>query len=67
MVRLNVNLNQETAEALKQIASEHNVSYTEAVRRAITVLKFIEDEQAEGRKVQTMDSNEKNKRELILM
>lgn len=67
MVRLNVNLNQETAEALKEIASEHNVSYTEAVRRAITVLKFIEDEQAQGRKVQTMDPNEKNKRELILM
>ncbi|WP_337446736.1 CopG family transcriptional regulator [Glutamicibacter nicotianae] len=62
-----MNLNKETAEALKQIAAEHNVSFTEAVRRAITVLKFIEDEQAEGRKVQTMDADEKNKRELILM
>lgn len=67
LVRLNVNLNQETAAALKDLAAKENISYTEAVRRAIAVFKFIEDEQAEGRKIQTMDANDRNKRELVLM
>ncbi|MFP5315617.1 MAG: ribbon-helix-helix protein, CopG family [Actinomycetes bacterium] len=67
LVRLNVNLNQETAAALKELAAKENISYTEAVRRAIAVFKFIEDEQAEGRKIQTMDANDRNKRELVLM
>jgi hypothetical protein len=67
LVRLNVNLNQETADALKALAAKENISYTEAVRRAIAVFKFIEDEQAEGRKIQTMDANDRNKRELVLM
>jgi hypothetical protein len=67
LTRLNVNLNQETAAALKEIAARENISLTEAVRRAIAIFKFVEDEQAEGRKIQTMDANESNKRELVLM
>jgi hypothetical protein len=67
LVRLNVNLNKETAAALKELADKQGISLTEAVRRSIALLKFIEDEQAEGRKIQTMDSDGKNKRELVLM
>lgn len=67
LVRLNVNLNKETAAALKELAEKQGISLTEAVRRAIALLKFIDDEQAEGRKIQTMDSDGKNKRELVLM
>lgn len=67
LVRLNVNLNKETAAALKELAAKQNVSLTEAVRRAIAVLKFVEEEQGEGRKIQTMDPDGKNKRELVLM
>jgi hypothetical protein len=67
LTRLNVNLNQETAAALKEIAARENISLTEAVRRAIAIFKFVEDEQAVGRKIQTMDANESNKRELVLM
>jgi hypothetical protein len=67
LVRLNVNLNQETAEALKEIAKKENISLTEAVRRAIAILKFVEEEQDRGRKIQTMDRDGKDKRELILM
>lgn len=67
LVRLNVNLNKETAAALREIADEQGVSYTEAVRRAIAIYKYVVDEQAAGRKIQTMDANEKNKRELVLM
>lgn len=67
LVRLNVNLNKETAAALKEIAEKQGISLTEAVRRAIALLKFIDEEQAEGRKIQTMEGDGKNKRELVLM
>lgn len=67
LVRLNVNLNKETAAALKELAEKQNISLTEAVRRAIALLKFVDEEQASGRKIQTMDPEGKNKRELVLM
>ncbi|WP_026541650.1 ribbon-helix-helix protein, CopG family [Paenarthrobacter nicotinovorans] len=67
LIRLNVNLNKETAAALKEIAAKENISLTEAVRRAIAILKFVEEEQDRGRKIQTMDQDGKDKRELILM
>lgn len=67
LVRLNVNLNQETADALKAVAAKENISLTEAVRRAIALLKFIEEEQDRGRKIQTMDREGRDKRELVLM
>lgn len=67
LVRLNVNLNKESAAALRELADTQGISFTEAVRRAIAVYKYVSDEQEQGRKIQTMDSKEKNKRELVLM
>lgn len=67
LVRLNVNLNKETAAALKELAAKQQISLTEAVRRAVAVLKFIDEEKSQGRKIQTMDSQERNKREVVLM
>lgn len=67
LVRLSVNLNKETADALKDMAREHGISFTEAVRRAISVYKFIDDEVHEGRKVHTLDADNKNVRELVMM
>jgi hypothetical protein len=67
LVRLNVNLNVETAAALRQIAEERDISFTEAVRRAISVYKFIDDETREGRRIQTTSSDRGDIRELVLM
>lgn len=67
LVRLNVNMNRETASALKALAEKQGISLTEAVRRAIAVFKFVDDEQSDGRKIQTMDAHDQNKRELVLM
>lgn len=67
LVRLSVNMNQDTAEALKEIADEAGISLTEAVRRAISVYKFVEDEIDKGRHVQTADEKGGNVRELVLM
>ena len=67
LVRLSVNMNPETAEALKEFASSKHLSYTEAVRRAIAIAKYIDDEISEGRKVQTVDPDRADIRELILI
>ncbi len=55
-VRLNVNLNDESAAALKEIADKRGITVTEATRRAIAWLKFIDDEVVEGgRKIQLVN------------
>lgn len=64
--RLNVNLNEETAAALKEIARKRDISITEAIRRAIALLKFIEDETAAGHRIQVTDGHGKV-REIVLM
>lgn len=67
IVRLNVNLNAETADALKEIAEQRGISFTEAVRRAISVYKFIDEETQEGHRIQTVDPERNQVRELVLM
>jgi bisphosphoglycerate-dependent phosphoglycerate mutase len=67
LVRLNVNLNADTARALREIARERDISFTEAVRRAISVYNFIETETKNGRHIQTADTNRENVRDLILL
>ena len=54
-------------EALKEFAASKHLSYTEAVRRAIAIAKYIDDEISEGRKVQTVDPDRADIRELILI
>jgi hypothetical protein len=48
LVRLSVNLNPDLADELKQYAGSKGISITEAVRRAITVLTFVEKAQSRG-------------------
>lgn len=42
--RLNVNINDETAAALKDLAERRQTTVTEIVRRSVSTYKFIEDE-----------------------
>jgi predicted transcriptional regulator len=67
LVRLSVNLNNETADALKEIAEERGISVTETVRRAISVYKYIEEELSQGHKVQVADKVNKTVTELVLI
>jgi hypothetical protein len=67
LVRLNVNLNPETAEALRVVAEARGISLTEAVRRAVAIYKYIEDEIAADRKVLTEDARGRHRRELVLL
>jgi hypothetical protein len=67
VVRLSVNLHKGTSDVLQNLAKRQNLSITETIRRAISIYKFVMDEQRQGRKILTMDADEKNRRELILM
>ena len=42
--RLSVNINDETARALKELAERRETSVTDIIRRAVSVYKFVEDE-----------------------
>jgi|GEM_PF-2819971 len=66
-VRLNVNMNAQTADALRELAAKHGISFTEAIRRAISIYKFFDEEAEAGRKIQTMKRNGEEKRDVVLM
>jgi phage terminase large subunit-like protein len=67
MVRLSVNLNRETAEALTELAKQGDITITETVRRSVSIYKYIADEIRSGRKVHVMDQDGCHKVELELL
>ncbi|MGG7653528.1 ribbon-helix-helix protein, CopG family [Kocuria rosea] len=64
--RLNVNLNAETAETLRELASRHGISYTEAIRRSVSIYKFFDEEQKKGRRIQTMNTRGRKRMDVML-
>ncbi|MFB2556154.1 ribbon-helix-helix protein, CopG family [Herbiconiux liangxiaofengii] len=66
-VRLNVNLNEEAAAAIKQIADERDISVTEAIRRAISLFSYVDDETRKGRRLQTTNPDRSDVREIVLI
>lgn len=65
VVRLNVNLNRETAEELHRIAATHGLTITEVIRRAVSVYGFIHDETQAGHTVST--GKGRKRREVVLL
>ncbi|BDZ52345.1 hypothetical protein GCM10025867_51530 (plasmid) [Frondihabitans sucicola] len=65
VVRLSVNMAPETAEMLKENAARRGLSYTEEIRRAIAIVKYLDAEIASGNKILT--SNAEGYRELIIV
>jgi predicted transcriptional regulator len=56
--RLSVNINDETAAALNQLAKDRETTVTEIVRRAVSVYKFIEDQIKDGKTLQLADNDQ---------
>lgn len=54
-IKLTVNINDETADALRDLSRFRSTSITETVRRAVAVLKFIEDQQRSGKEILVRD------------
>ena len=48
VVRLSVNVAPDVGTAIQQLAARHGITVTEVIRRAVSVLKFTDDEQAQG-------------------
>lgn len=65
LARLSVNLNQETATALKELSKRRGLTATEVVRRSISLQKFLQGERRRGRKVHTLNPDGTNVRELV--
>ena len=67
MTRLSVNINDETATALRDLADRREISVTEVVRRAVSVLKFIEDETDQDKSLQLVDNETDERTKLQLL
>ncbi len=65
--RLSVNINDATAEQLRRVAKDRGINITEAVRRAIALLAFIEDEVQAQHQVQVVDPQSGSVRELVMI
>jgi predicted transcriptional regulator len=67
VVRLSVNLSPDVAGALRWIAEKHRITITEAVRRAISTQKFIEDAADRKAKVLLQEMNDDTLKEVIFV
>jgi hypothetical protein len=67
LIRLNVNLNPETAKALRDIADTRGISFTEAIRRCISVYTYVAAAGADGKRVSVIDPAAGTERELVLL
>ena len=56
--RLSVNISNDTARVLRDLAERNETSVTDIIRRAVSVYKLVEDEVAEGKSVQIVDREE---------
>ncbi len=63
-VRLSVNLSAEAAEAIRTITSRRGVTLTEALRRAISTQKYIDDAAQRGARI-LIEEPDKTLKELI--
>ena len=64
-VRLSVNMNRETADALRDISETHGITVTEAVRRVISLAKFMDDETRKGNLI-IVEQKDGSRRELVI-
>jgi len=67
LIRLNVNLNPETAKALRDIADNRGISFTEAIRRCISVYTYVAAASTDGKRVSIIDATAGTERELVLL
>ena len=56
--RLNINVSNQTAKLLRELAERNETSVTEVIRRAVSVYKYIEDEVTINHKVVKLVSDD---------
>lgn len=65
--RLSVNVNDETAAALRALAAENETSVTEMIRRATGLYKFVHDEYEAGKTLELVDKDNKGRTRLAVL
>jgi hypothetical protein len=65
LVRLSVNVNQETAAAILGLMSRNDITATETLRRAIAITHYFDGQSAEGGKILTMDQDGTKVKEVV--
>lgn len=65
--RLSVNISTATAQALRHLAASKATSVTEVIRRAVAVLKLLEEEQDLGTEIHLVRKSEEATRVLHLV
>lgn len=66
VTRLSVNINRETAQFIRSVAAYRKISFTEVIRRAISVYKLIEDETLAGNEINIIDNTTNKIRVVVL-
>lgn len=57
LIRLHVNLNRPTANALREVAERRELTSTEAVRQAIGTWKWLDDALQRGARIQLVEED----------
>ncbi|MCT2279890.1 ribbon-helix-helix protein, CopG family [Micromonospora chalcea] len=65
-VRLSINLSAEAAEAIRAITARRGITITEAIRRAISTHKYVDDAAERGAKI-LVEEPDSTVRELIFV
>ncbi|GAB1695143.1 hypothetical protein [Krasilnikovia sp. M28-CT-15] len=65
--RLSVNISAATAKDLRHMAKSKAITVTEVIRRAVAVLKLLEEAQAEGAEIHLVRKGENTTRQLHLI
>lgn len=66
--RLNININDETANTLKDLAQDRGTSVTEIVRRAVSVYAYVEDQLSDrSKELQIFDRSNDETTKLALL
>ncbi|WP_346008584.1 ribbon-helix-helix protein, CopG family [Janibacter terrae] len=62
-----MNVNDETAAALRDLAAESETSVTEMIRRATGLYKFVQDELNSGKELELVDKDNKARTRLAVL
>lgn len=66
LTRLSVNMNSETTEQLRRLAYDKGLTYTETVRRAISIMAYFDNVSSLGETIQVVDEVRNAVREVII-
>ena len=65
--RLDIVMNDKLTAIFDELTKEDGITRAEIVRRAVSTYKVLKDQQRQNRKIELVDENNANRKEVILM